>query len=128
MPRALTIERSKVASHERDDYFAGLRQRRDRLKAAECNFWVYEDPGEPGLFIEFTEARDAETLVAGTGRRVGGRGQRSDPDRSGAFLIMPTRTISAEGKEWRVFPSGLRHAVRARRVRAHVHRRDGLGA
>ena len=65
MPRALTIERSKVARHERDAYFAALRQRRDRLKAAECNFWVYEDPGEPGLFIEFTEARDADTLVAG---------------------------------------------------------------
>ena len=65
MPRALTIERSKVARHERDAYFAGLRLRRDRLKAAECNFWVYEDPGEPGLFIEFTEARDADTLVAG---------------------------------------------------------------
>jgi len=65
MPRALTIERSKVSRHERDGYFAGLRERRDRLKAAECNFWVYEDPGEPGLFIEFTEARNAETLVAG---------------------------------------------------------------
>ena len=65
MPRALTIERSKVARHERDAYFAGLRQRRDRLNAAACNFWVYEDPGDPGLFVEFTEARDAETLVAG---------------------------------------------------------------
>ena len=65
MPRALTIERSKVARHERDAYFIGLRERRDRLKAAACNFWVYEDPGEPGLFVEFTEARDAETLAAG---------------------------------------------------------------
>ena len=65
MPRALTIERSKVSRHERDAYFAGLRDRRDRLKAAGCSFWVYEDPGEPGLFVEFTEARDAETLVAG---------------------------------------------------------------
>ena len=65
MPRALTIERSKVSRHERDAYFAGLRNRRDRLKAAACNFWVYEDPGDPGLFIEFTEARDADTLVAG---------------------------------------------------------------
>ena len=65
MPRALTVERSKVSRHERDAYFAGLRQRRDRLRAAECNFWVYEDPGEPGLFIEFTEARDVDTLVAG---------------------------------------------------------------
>ena len=65
MPRALTIGRSKVARHERDAYFAGLRQRRDRLNAAACNFWVYEDPGDPGLFVEFTEAPDAETLVAG---------------------------------------------------------------
>jgi hypothetical protein len=65
MPRALTIERSKVARHERDAYFTGLRERRDRLKAAACNFWVYEDPGDPGLFVEFTEARDAETLAAG---------------------------------------------------------------
>ena len=65
MPRALTIERSKVASHERDAYFAGLRDRRNRLRTAACNFWVYEDPGEPGLFVEFIEARDTDTLVAG---------------------------------------------------------------
>jgi hypothetical protein len=64
MPRALTIVRSKVSRHERDTYFAALRDRKARLRAAECNFWVYEDPGDPGLFIEFTEARDAETLVA----------------------------------------------------------------
>ena len=64
MPHALTIERSKVSRHERDAYFAGLRDRRDRLRAAACNFWVYEDPGEPGLFVEFTEARDADTLAA----------------------------------------------------------------
>ena len=64
MARALTIERSKVSRHERDAYFAGLRERRDRLRAAACNFWVYEDPGDPGLFIEFTEARDADTLAA----------------------------------------------------------------
>ena len=64
MPRALTIVRSKVARHERDVYFAGLRDRRDRLRTAQCNFWVYEDPGDPALFIEFTEARDADTLAA----------------------------------------------------------------
>ena len=64
MPRALTIVRSKVSRHERDAYFAALRERRERLRAAHCNFWVYEDPGEPGLFIEFTEARDPDTLLA----------------------------------------------------------------
>jgi hypothetical protein len=65
VPRALTVERSKVSRHERDAYFAGLRDRRDRLEAAACNFWVYEDPSAPGLFIEFTEARDTDTLIAG---------------------------------------------------------------
>lgn len=64
MPRALTVVRSKVSRHERDAYFAALRERRDRLRASQCNFWVYEDPGEPGLFIEFTEARDPDTLAA----------------------------------------------------------------
>ena len=64
MARALTIERSKVSRHERDSYFAGLRERRDRLRTASCNFWVYEDPSEPGLFVEFTEARDVDTLAA----------------------------------------------------------------
>jgi len=65
VPRALTIERSKVSRHERESYFVALRERRDRLRTAACNFWVYEDPGDPGLFIEFTEARDSATLVAG---------------------------------------------------------------
>jgi hypothetical protein len=64
MARALTIERAKVSRHERDAYFAGLRDRRDRLRAASCNFWVYEDPSEPDLFVEFTEARDVGTLAA----------------------------------------------------------------
>jgi hypothetical protein len=63
--RALTIERSKVSRHERHSYFASLRERRDRLRAAACNFWVYEDPADPGLFVEFIEAHDPETLVAG---------------------------------------------------------------
>ena len=64
MARALTIQRSKVSRHERDSYFAALRERRDRLRAAACNFWVYEDQSEPGLFVEFTEARDPDTLAA----------------------------------------------------------------
>lgn len=74
MPRALTMERSKVARHERDAYFAGLRDRRDRLRAAECNFWVYEDPAEPGLFVEFIEARNADTLAAARAAVLESRG------------------------------------------------------
>jgi hypothetical protein len=41
------------------------------LRAAQCNFWVYEDPGDPGLFVEFTEARDADTLIAARAAAAG---------------------------------------------------------
>lgn len=77
MPRALTMVRSKVSLDERDAYFVELRQRRERLRAAQCNFWVYEDPGEPGLFVEFIEARNAETLIAA--RATGSDSEASAP-------------------------------------------------
>ena len=72
MARTLTIERSKVSRHERDSYFTRLRERRDRLRSGACNFWVFEDTSEPGVFVEFTEARDADTLVAGSLAAIGG--------------------------------------------------------
>lgn len=64
MARALIMVRSKISQHERASYFGDLRRRRARMRAADCNFWVFEDPTDPGSFIEFTEARDAPTLAA----------------------------------------------------------------
>lgn len=64
MARALTIQRAMVPATERARYFARLRDRRAHYQAAECRFWVFEEMGLPGLFIEFTEAHDAATLTA----------------------------------------------------------------
>ncbi len=64
MPRALTIKRTVVPQSERRKYFERLRLRRDHYKRAGCNFWVFEEAGLPGAFVEFTEAPDAAVLGA----------------------------------------------------------------
>ena len=64
MPRALTIKRTVVPQPARKEYLERLRVRRDYYQRASCNFWVFEEAGLPGAFIEFTEAPDAAVLNA----------------------------------------------------------------
>ena len=58
MARVLTIQRAMVPVTERERYMARLRDREAYYKDADCRFWVFEEVGLPGLFIEFTEAGD----------------------------------------------------------------------
>jgi hypothetical protein len=62
--RSLTIQRAMVPAVERAKYLAGLRERLAHYQSADCRFWVFEEIGLPGLFIEFTEAGDPEQLKA----------------------------------------------------------------
>lgn len=64
MARALTLKRAVVPQAERRHYFDRLQVRRDYYKRAGCNFWVFEEAGLRGAFIEFTEAADAAALAA----------------------------------------------------------------
>lgn len=64
MGRFLTIQRAMVPATERERYMTRLRERRRHYANADCRFWVFEEVGLPGLFIEFTEAGDQETLTA----------------------------------------------------------------
>lgn len=64
MARALTVTVRHMEESEIGGYVAGLRRRKDYFLGASCNFWVFADPGAPGAFTEFTEARDRETLAA----------------------------------------------------------------
>lgn len=64
MPRALTIQRAMVPAVERARYLAALRARRAHYERAGCQFWVFEERDLPGLFMEFTEATDADILSA----------------------------------------------------------------
>ena len=63
MGRALTIQRTTVPASEREKYFERLRTCSSHYSAANCRFWVCEEGGLKGAFIEFTEADDETTLA-----------------------------------------------------------------
>jgi hypothetical protein len=63
MGRALTIQRTLVPRADRDKYFERIRRKQAHYKAAKCRFWVFEEIGLPGAFIEFFEADDPEVLA-----------------------------------------------------------------
>jgi hypothetical protein len=62
MPRTLTIQRSTVTSTEREKYLTGLSERKSRYAQANCKFWVFEEIGLPGAFVEFTEADSPDSI------------------------------------------------------------------
>jgi hypothetical protein len=61
--RALTLQRSLVPKADREKYFERIQRKRDHYAAAKCRFWVFEEAGLPGAFIEFYEADDPEILA-----------------------------------------------------------------
>lgn len=63
MPRQLSIRRTIVPNDEREKYFERLRATRAHYAGANCRFWVFEESGLPGAFVEFTEADDEISLV-----------------------------------------------------------------
>lgn len=62
MPRALTIQRTLVTPNDRDRFQERLRRKSEHYTKANCRFWVFEEAGLPGAFLEFFEAADAATL------------------------------------------------------------------
>lgn len=64
MPRALTIQRAVVTAPDRARYLSRLAARQAHYTARKCRFWVFEEAALPGVFVEFTEADDAATLIA----------------------------------------------------------------
>jgi len=63
MPRTLTIHRTTVTPAERDGFHEKLRRKQSHYTQFNCRFWVFEETGLPGAFLEFVEAADAETLA-----------------------------------------------------------------
>jgi len=64
VPRALTVKRTVVPKSGRAEYMTRLRERRAYYKRAGCTFWVCEETGLPGAYIEFTEGPSAAVLAA----------------------------------------------------------------
>jgi hypothetical protein len=58
------MHRATIPANDRVAYLEKLRMRRDHYVSNGCNFWVFEEVGLHGAFIEFTEAGDLKTLQA----------------------------------------------------------------
>jgi hypothetical protein len=64
MPRTLIMQRTIVPLPERARYMERVGKRKVYFAKANCRFWIFEETGLPGAFIEFTEANDRATLQA----------------------------------------------------------------
>lgn len=62
MPRALTIQRTLVTPRDRENFAVRLERKHAYYKQAGCRYWVFEEAGLPGAFLEFFEAPDSATL------------------------------------------------------------------
>ena len=71
MPRALTMQRTLVLPPQRKTFFERLGRKKRYYAEANCRFWVFEEAGLPGAFLEFIEAPDTATLA---------RAQAGSPD------------------------------------------------
>ena len=63
MPRCLTIQRTLVTPPDRAKFSERLLRKREYYASAGCRYWVFEESGLRGAFLEFCEAPDAETLA-----------------------------------------------------------------
>jgi len=62
--RVLSMVERQVKAEQRSDYLMGLAATRAAASAAHAHFWVFENEQEPGRFVEFTEAADAEHVAS----------------------------------------------------------------
>jgi hypothetical protein len=63
MPRALSVQRTLVTPAERKKFAERLKRNREYYTQANCQYWVFEEAGLPGAFLEFYEAPDPQTLA-----------------------------------------------------------------
>ena len=64
MRRILAVHGAVVDSEQRTAYLDRVRVWREYYRGAGCRYWIFEELGRPGSFIEFIEAADAGTLEA----------------------------------------------------------------
>lgn len=67
MSRLLAMVECRIEESMRQAYLAGLDARKAKASASGAHFWVFEHAGQPGRFIEFTEAGSEAVVRATTG-------------------------------------------------------------
>ena len=63
MPRRMTIQRTTVPNSDREKYFERIKAAKAHYRDANCRFWVFEESGLRGAFVEFTAADDEAALM-----------------------------------------------------------------
>ncbi|MFL5496569.1 MAG: hypothetical protein ACJ8DC_19455 [Gemmatimonadales bacterium] len=61
MPRTLTVSRVRVREGKEEMYLAAVRELAALAETRGWHLWVFRRRGEPGLFLECSESRSAET-------------------------------------------------------------------
>ena len=62
MLRVLSIQRTLVTPRDREKFALRMKRNQAFYAQAGCRYWVFEEMGLPGAFLEFFEAPDAATL------------------------------------------------------------------
>ena len=64
MARLLAMVECRIEPSMRHEYLAALDARKADAVASGAHFWVFEHAGEPGRFLEFTEAGSEAAMRA----------------------------------------------------------------
>jgi hypothetical protein len=66
VPRTLTVSRVRVQAGRDPEYLAAVRELAALHESRGRRLWIFRRTGQPGLFLECSESRDAETHRAAT--------------------------------------------------------------
>ena len=61
MPRALSVSRVRVRAGADAEYLAAVRELAGLATGRGWHLWVFRRPDQPGVYLEFSESRSAET-------------------------------------------------------------------
>ena len=61
MPRALSVSRVRVRAGADAEYLAAVRELAGLATERGWHLWVFRRPDQPGVYLEFSESRSAET-------------------------------------------------------------------
>ncbi len=68
MPRTLTVSRVRVREGRESEYLSAVRELAGLAERRGWHLWVFRHPAVPGLFLECSESRTAETHRSVAGR------------------------------------------------------------
>jgi hypothetical protein len=63
VPRAVSMRHTVVPTNEREAFRARARETLGHYARSGCHYWLFEEAGLAGAYVEFFESPDAATLT-----------------------------------------------------------------